>query len=62
MVGDELRHEVVPARGDGTVHGVDVVFVQRSQTVGERIVSERLHRAHPGIIGPHGASRPSITC
>ena len=31
VVGDELRHEVVPVRGDGTVHGVDVVLVQRSQ-------------------------------
>ena len=59
VVGDELRHEVVPVRGDGTVHGVDVMFMQRSQAVGERIISERVRRAHPRIIGPQGASRRS---
>ena len=35
VVCDKFRHEVVPVRGDGTVHGVDVVFVQRSQAVGQ---------------------------
>ena len=49
VVGNELCHEVVPVRGDGTVHGVDVVLVQRSQALDERIISERADRAHPGL-------------
>ena len=51
VVGDELRHEVVLVRGDGTVHGVDVALVQRSQALDERIISERACRAHPQYYG-----------